>query len=67
MLGLQRARVRTLFVRAERLQPAEAAVHQITLDTDDDRARDVEAALDRARARYNPGIVGSAAAYHRVG
>ncbi|MFD9047913.1 DNA polymerase Y family protein [Streptomyces zaomyceticus] len=65
-LGLQRARVRTLALRAERLQPAETATHQLTLDIRDDQARDLEAALDRARARYNPRIVGSAAAYRRA-
>ncbi|MFD3729659.1 hypothetical protein [Streptomyces sp. NPDC058671] len=65
-LGLQRARVRSLSLRAERLQPAETAVHQLPLGTNDDRARDLEAALDRARARYRPGIVGSAAAYRHA-
>ncbi|CUM35645.1 DNA polymerase IV [Streptomyces venezuelae] len=65
-LGLQRARVRSLSLRAERLQPAETAVHQLTLDAADDRARDLEAALDRARSRYRSGIVGSAAAYRRA-
>ncbi|MGW6570455.1 DNA polymerase Y family protein [Streptomyces sp. NPDC054975] len=63
LLGLQRARVRTISLRAERLQPAENAVHQLTFDTRDDKARDLEAALDRARARYGPGIAGAAAAY----
>lgn len=62
-LGLQRARVRAFSLRAERLIPAEQATHQLTLDTRDDKARDLEAALDRARARYGPGIAGSAAAY----
>ncbi|MYS07628.1 hypothetical protein GTW71_14580 [Streptomyces sp. SID6041] len=44
----------------------------LTLDIRDDRARDLEAALDRARARartrarYSPRIVGSAGAYRRV-
>ncbi|MFE6713896.1 hypothetical protein [Streptomyces sp. NPDC057695] len=65
-LGLQRARVRTLALRAERLQPAETATQQLTLDIRDDRAHDLEAALDRARARYNPRIVGRAAAYRGV-
>ncbi|OKJ62450.1 DNA polymerase Y family protein [Streptomyces sp. CB02261] len=65
-LGLQRARVRSLSLRAERLQPAETAVHQLTLGTEDDRARDLEAALDRARSRYRSGIVGSAAAYRHA-
>ncbi|WP_331733881.1 helix-hairpin-helix domain-containing protein (plasmid) [Streptomyces sp. NBC_01220] len=61
-LGLQRARVRTISLRAERLLPAEQAAHQLTLDTRDDKARNLEAALDRARARYGPGIATTAAA-----
>ncbi|MFD0141462.1 MULTISPECIES: DNA polymerase thumb domain-containing protein [unclassified Streptomyces] len=65
-LGLQRARVRALSVRAERLQPAETASHQLTLDTRDDKARDLETALDRARTRYGPSAAGAAAAYRRV-
>ncbi|WP_406327310.1 helix-hairpin-helix domain-containing protein [Streptomyces sp. NBC_01617] len=62
-LGLQRARVRAISMRAEHLQPAEHAVHQLTLDSRDDKAHDLEAALDRARARYGSGIAGTAAAY----
>ncbi|MFD5557661.1 hypothetical protein ACFWIA_27950 [Streptomyces sp. NPDC127068] len=48
-LGLQRARVRALAVRAERLLPAERLVRQLALDGADDRAHHLEAALDRAR------------------
>ncbi|WP_285572923.1 helix-hairpin-helix domain-containing protein [Streptomyces sp. RTGN2] len=59
-LGLQRARVRTLSLRAERLLPAEQAVHQLALDTRDDKARVLEAILDRARIRYGPGITTTA-------
>ncbi|WP_443061126.1 hypothetical protein [Streptomyces sp. NBC_00464] len=62
LLGLQRARVRTISLRAERLLPAEQAVHQLTLDSSEDKARDLEAALDRACARYGPGIATTAAA-----
>ncbi|WNI34438.1 hypothetical protein [Streptomyces sp. ITFR-6] len=65
-LGLQRARLRAISLRAERLLPAEQAVHQLTLDTGDGKARDLEAALDRARARYGSGIAASAAAYRRT-
>ncbi|MEU6882882.1 hypothetical protein [Streptomyces sp. NPDC046712] len=61
VLGLQRARVRTISLRAERLQPAEHAVHQLTFNTRDAKARDLEAALDRAR--YGPGIAGAAPTY----
>ena len=67
VLGLQRARVRTIALRAERLMPAETATHQLTFDTRDDKARDLEAALDRARTRYGPGIAGSASAYRKAG
>ncbi|MER5556152.1 helix-hairpin-helix domain-containing protein [Streptomyces sp. NPDC002793] len=62
-LGLQRARVQAISLRAERLQPAEHAPHQLTLDPRDDQARSLEAALDRARTRFGTGIAGSAAAY----
>ncbi|MFE2094918.1 hypothetical protein [Streptomyces sp. NPDC059460] len=64
LLGLQRARVRTISLRAERLIPAEYAVHQLTLDTRDDKAHDLETALDRAR--YGPTAAGAAAAYRRT-
>ncbi|MET8438684.1 helix-hairpin-helix domain-containing protein [Streptomyces sp900116325] len=66
LLGLQRARVRAISLRAERLIRAEQAAHQLTLDTRDDKARDLEAALDLARARYGPGVAGAAAAYRHT-
>ncbi|MFD0367687.1 helix-hairpin-helix domain-containing protein [Streptomyces sp. NPDC127114] len=66
-LGLQRARVRALAVRAERLRPAEHAAHQLTLDDRDDKQHRLEAVLDRARARYGPGIAGAASAYRKRG
>ncbi|QGV81393.1 DNA polymerase Y family protein [Streptomyces ficellus] len=56
-LGLQRARVRAIGLRAEGLMPAEQAAHQLSLDPADDRARRLEAAADRARARFGPGAV----------
>ncbi|MDX3433911.1 helix-hairpin-helix domain-containing protein [Streptomyces sp. ME01-18a] len=62
-LGLQRARVQAISLRAERLQPAEHAPRQLTLDPCDDNARSLEAALDRARTRFGTCIAGSAAAY----
>lgn len=55
-LGLQRARVRSLSLRAEDLTPVERAARQLTLDPADERARRIEAA-DRARARFGPGAV----------
>ncbi|MES4906929.1 MULTISPECIES: hypothetical protein [unclassified Streptomyces] len=51
-LGLQRARVRSIALRAEGLTAAEQASHQLTFDPADDKARRVEAAVDRARARF---------------
>jgi DNA polymerase-4 len=60
-LGLQRARVRAVSLRAEDLRDAERAVHQLTFDPADDKARRIEAAMDRARARFGAGAVGPAA------
>ncbi|GAA2349200.1 DNA polymerase Y family protein [Streptomyces cuspidosporus] len=51
-LGLQRARVRSLALRAEGLTAADQASHQLTFDPADDKARRIEAAVDRARARF---------------
>ncbi|MFD9635328.1 DNA polymerase Y family protein [Streptomyces violascens] len=53
-LGLQRARVRDISLRAEGLAPAELAAHQLTFDPEDERARRIEAVADRARARFGP-------------
>jgi DNA polymerase-4 len=55
-LGLQRARVRALSLTAE-LGDAEAAVHQLTFDPDDTKARRIEAAADRARQRFGTDAV----------
>ncbi|MCL3999032.1 DNA polymerase Y family protein [Streptomyces lavenduligriseus] len=65
-LGLQRARVRGIGLRAERLHPAEHATHQLTLDDHDDKLHRLEAALDQARARYGPGFAGAASAFRSV-
>lgn len=56
-LGLQRARVRALTLRAEGLVPAERAAHQLTFDPTDDKARRLEAVADRARAKFGPRAV----------
>ncbi|MEU1477448.1 hypothetical protein [Streptomyces sp. NPDC005760] len=53
-LGLQRARVRCIALRAEGLDPAEQASHQLTFDPTDDKLRRIEEAADRARARFGP-------------
>ncbi|MBT2399640.1 helix-hairpin-helix domain-containing protein [Streptomyces sp. ISL-100] len=56
-LGLQRARVRAIALRAEGLTPAEQAAHQLTFDPADEKARRIEAVADRARAKFGPGAV----------
>ncbi|MFF3214190.1 hypothetical protein ACFYYB_26385 [Streptomyces sp. NPDC002886] len=57
LLGLQRARVRTINLRAQDLRPAAEAAEQLSLDPTNDRALAVEAVTDRARARYGPGTI----------
>ncbi|MFC8655248.1 hypothetical protein ACFUCT_08605 [Streptomyces parvus] len=66
-LGLQRARVRALTLRPERLRPAEDSVHQLTLDTRDDRLRRLETALDKAATRFGAGVAGAASTFSRAG
>ncbi|MET7381304.1 hypothetical protein ABZT08_21180 [Streptomyces sp. NPDC005526] len=56
-LGLQRARVRAIALRAEGLTPADRASHQLTFDPVDEKARRVEEAADRVRARFGPRAV----------
>ncbi|MGW6707363.1 DNA polymerase Y family protein [Streptomyces sp. NPDC054956] len=57
LLGLQRARVRSFDLRAEALCPASEVRRQLTFDAADEQALAVEAAADRARARYGPDAV----------
>ncbi|NED07604.1 hypothetical protein G3I55_38910 [Streptomyces sp. SID6648] len=66
-LGLQRARVRRLALRAERLRPAEDTVRQLTFDARDDKLHRLETALDKAATRYGPGITGAASTFPRAG
>ncbi|MFF3289933.1 hypothetical protein [Streptomyces sp. NPDC003023] len=56
-LGLQRARVRGLSLRAEGLTAAERAARQLTFDPADERARRIEEVADRARAKFGPRAV----------
>ncbi|MFJ8113225.1 DNA polymerase thumb domain-containing protein [Streptomyces sp. NPDC096132] len=56
-LGLQRARVRALVLRAEALGPADQASHQLTFDPVDEKVRRIEEAADRVRAKFGPGAV----------
>ncbi|MEU0946896.1 hypothetical protein ABZ379_29775 [Streptomyces canus] len=60
-LGLQRARVRTIALRADALRPAELATRQLTLDAGDDKPLAIEAVADRARARYGHQVIYPAA------
>jgi nucleotidyltransferase/DNA polymerase involved in DNA repair len=56
-LGLQRARVRALSLRAEGLAPAERATHQLSFDSADDQARRVEEVADQVRAKFGPHVL----------
>ncbi|MEV0180775.1 hypothetical protein AB0I54_15975 [Streptomyces sp. NPDC050625] len=56
-LGLQRARVRALVLRAEGLAPGAQASHQLTFDPVDERVRRIEEVADRARAKFGPRAV----------
>ncbi|MFF0222505.1 hypothetical protein [Streptomyces sp. NPDC004629] len=56
-LGLQRARVRALVLRAEGLTPAEQASWQLTFDAVDEKVRRIEEVADRARAKFGPQAV----------
>ncbi|SNX57345.1 nucleotidyltransferase/DNA polymerase involved in DNA repair [Streptomyces sp. TLI_55] len=56
-LGLQRARVRAMSLRAETLGPAEQASHQLTFDPTDDKLRRIEEVADRVRAKFGPHAV----------
>ncbi|MFJ9043247.1 DNA polymerase thumb domain-containing protein [Streptomyces sp. NPDC102347] len=56
-LGLQRARVRAVVLRAEGLDPAEQASHQLTFDPVDEKVRRIEEVADRVRAKFGPHAV----------
>ncbi|MFC8350024.1 hypothetical protein [Streptomyces sp. NPDC057280] len=56
-LGLQRARVRSIALRADAPQPAANATRQLTLDNTDDKPLALEAVADRARARFCHGVL----------
>ncbi|MFE9444304.1 hypothetical protein ACFYO2_36175 [Streptomyces sp. NPDC006602] len=56
-LGLQRARVRSVTLRAEALGPAEQASYQLAFDPVDEKARRIEEVADRARAKFGPRAV----------
>ncbi|MFE2972392.1 hypothetical protein ACFXKC_54420 [Streptomyces sp. NPDC059340] len=60
-LGLQRARVRSLALRADGLGAADRATRQLTLDSSDEKPLAIEAVADRARARYGHNVLYPAA------
>ncbi|WP_307527755.1 DNA polymerase Y family protein [Streptomyces umbrinus] len=60
-LGLQRARVRSIALRADALGPADRATRQLTLDAQDDKPLAIEAVADRARVRYGRQVLYPAA------
>ncbi|MFG3590613.1 hypothetical protein [Streptomyces sp. NPDC047990] len=60
-LGLQRARVRSIALRADALRPAEGATRQLALDSGDEKPLAIEAVADRARTRYGSPVIYPAA------
>ncbi|MFD7899060.1 hypothetical protein [Streptomyces sp. NPDC059743] len=60
-LGLQRARVRDITLRADALRSEDRAARQLTLDSSDDKPLAIEAVADRARARYGRDLLYPAA------
>lgn len=65
-LGLQRARVRAVALRAEGLTDAGHAAHQLTFDPADEKARRIEETVDKVRELFGPGAAGPAAALDRA-
>ncbi|RZU31351.1 DNA polymerase IV [Blastococcus saxobsidens] len=66
-LGLERARIRLVGVRAERLVDAGAAHQQLELGAREHGRRDAELAADRAARRFGAGAVRPATLLHRSG
>ncbi|WP_314415302.1 DNA polymerase Y family protein [Streptomyces kroppenstedtii] len=56
-LGLQRARVRGVALRAEGLDSADRASHQLTFDPVDEKVRRLEEVADRVREKFGAGAV----------
>lgn len=56
-LGLQRARLRLVGVRVEKLAAVEGASHQISFDEPEAGWREAEVAVDKARARFGGEVV----------
>ncbi|MGW6525849.1 DNA polymerase Y family protein [Streptomyces sp. NPDC054962] len=67
-LGLQRARVRGIVLRADGLRPDDQATRQLSLDSGDDKPLALEAVADRARSRYGHNVIYPATlAFHASG
>jgi DNA polymerase IV len=66
-LGLDRARIRLVGVRAERLIDAGSAPQQLELGAREYGRREAELAADRAARRFGAGAVRPATLLHRVG
>ncbi|WP_091321976.1 DNA polymerase IV [Geodermatophilus ruber] len=66
-LGLDRARIRLVGVRAERLVPADSAPLQLELGARERGRREAELAADRAARRFGAGAVRPATLLHRAG
>jgi DNA polymerase IV len=66
-LGLDRARIRLVGVRAERLVDAGSAPQQLALGAREYGRREAELAADRAARRFGAGAVRPATLLHRVG
>jgi len=66
-LGLERARIRLVGVRAERLVDAGSAPQQLELGAREHGRRDAELAADRAARRFGAGAVRPATLLHRDG
>jgi DNA polymerase IV len=64
-LGLDRARIRLVGVRAERLVPAGTAPRQLELGAREHGRREAELAADRAARRFGAGAVRPATLLHR--
>ncbi|MFD8423209.1 hypothetical protein [Streptomyces sp. NPDC059466] len=60
-LGLQRARVRSIALRADALRPDSRAIRQLSLDSGDEKPLAIEAVADRARTRYGRPVIYPAA------
>ncbi|MER6215982.1 DinB/UmuC family translesion DNA polymerase [Streptomyces sp. NPDC001674] len=65
--GLQRARLTGMVLRAEDLTAAEDVTRQLSLDPVREARLTVEAAIDRANARFGPGTVRPAALFQGPG